>query len=421
MKSKQLFTWTSFLLLALVMGSCQTAKKNDKSVTMDSTNVLPQGSYGNDLEFLAKHGIHALELKDPESSAKILIIPDWQGRVLTSTAGGDQGHSFGWINYKLIESAKPAEHINAFGGEERLWLGPEGGPFSLYFAKGAKQEFSNWYVPKPLDTAPFEIEDRTFTSVLFTHSFELENYSGTNLKIKVDRNVEILSRNSISEMLGLMVPDSVKGVAYRSKNTLTNSGTTAWTKKNGLVSIWMLSMMVCSPNVTVFIPYKQGDEKSMGPVASDNYFGKVPSDRLITKDGMIYFKADGKYRSKIGLSWKRAGNFSGSYDASAHALTILWCNLPVSPSEYVNSKWGDQENPFEGDALNSYNDGPLDDGTQMGPFYEIESSSPAAALKAYESITHEQRVFHFEGNESELSIITQKVFGISIESIKKVF
>ena len=43
---------------------------------------------------------------------------------------------------------------------------------------------------------------------------------------------------------------------------------------------------------------------------------------------------------------------------------------------YVNGQWGPQEDPFAGDVINSYNDGPVEDGSIMGPFYEIETSSP---------------------------------------------
>ena len=61
--------------------------------------------------------------------------------------------------------------------------------------------------------------------------------------------------------------------------------------------------------------------------------------------------------------------------------------------EYVNSKWEIQKDPFSGDAINSYNDGPVN-GSQMGKWYEIESSSPAAALKSNESLTHYHRTIH---------------------------
>ena len=53
-------------------------------------------------------------------------------------------------------------------------------------------------------------------------------------------------------------------------------------------------------------------------------------------------------------------------------------SLPAGEREYVNSLWEIQDEPFRGDVVNSYNDGKLEDGTQLGPFYELESSSPAA-------------------------------------------
>ena len=66
---------------------------------------------------------------------------------MTSTAGGDAGLSFGWINRELIASGKMQPHMNAFGGEDRFWMGPEGGQFSIFFAKGAKFEFADWFTP----------------------------------------------------------------------------------------------------------------------------------------------------------------------------------------------------------------------------------------------------------------------------------
>ena len=53
--------------------------------------------------------------------------------------------------------------------------------------------------------------------------------------------------------------------------------------------------------------------------------------------------------------------------------------------------------------INSYNDGPTEDGGKpLGPFYELETSSPALSLNAGESGTHIQRTFHFEGKEVDL-------------------
>jgi hypothetical protein len=405
------------LVLSGLLSSCHF---NEGSNQPNLTMKPDSGTFGFDLAFM-KQFKETIVLSDSGGAAKVMIIPGWQARVMTSTANGDHGFSYGWINYNLIRSGIPAPHFNAFGGEERLWLGPEGGPFSIYFAEGADQVFDNWYVPAILDTLPFDMVEQSASMARFTRQFSLVNYTGTTMDIGLERRITLLANPEIVDAIGLDIPDSVKTVAYQSENTLINLGQQAWTGRTGKLSVWMLAMFAPSPGVTIFLPYNQGPEGQPGKIVNDDYFGKVPPDRLIVDEGMIYLKADGKFRSKIGIPPKRAMPFSGSYDAANHALTILWCKLPEGDAEYVNSKWGIQKDPFSGDAINAYNDGPVADGTQMGPFYELESSSPAAGLKPGESLLHRQRIFHFEGSEAQLSRITWKVFGIRLEEVREKF
>jgi hypothetical protein len=397
--------------------SCRTNKNSTE--IMKNYDTVP-GTYGYDLSFLNRYK-ETIVLSDSQGMAQVVIVPGWQARVMTSTANSTGGFSYGWINYKLIESAEKVEHINAYGGEERLWLGPEGGQFSIYFRKGVKQEFQNWYVPAELDTIGFNLISKSRTSANFAKQFRLVNYSGTILDIGIERTVDLLDKESIGKVLGFEIPDSVAAVAYQSENTLINRGEKAWTRETGMLSVWMLSMLTPSPGITIFIPYRVDKEIRTAKILNDDYFGKVPADRLIAENGMIYFKADGNYRSKIGIPPQRAMNFSGSYDALNKALTLLWCDLPKEKTEYVNSKWEMQKDPFSGDAINAYNDGPLEDGTQMGPFYELESSSPAANLKPGEKLVHRQRIFHFEGSEEHLSMITEVIFGITLNEVKGAF
>lgn len=399
----------SFLLL-----SCTSRPKKTEIM---ATVTTVSGTFGYDLNFLSRYK-ETLVLSDPEGKAQVVIVPGWQARVMTSTARGSNGFSFGWINYKLIESGKINKHINAYGGEERFWLGPEGGPFSIYFPPGAKQEFSNWQVPPELDTVAFDLVLANANRATFSKNFRLVNYSGNTLDVGIERSIELLDKEAMQQTLGMKIPESVHGVAYQSENVLINRGKNAWTKETGMLSVWMLSMLTPSPEVTVFIPFKQSNDAKTDPPVRDDYFGKVPANRLLVENGIIWFKADGRYRSKIGIPPTRAEKYAGSYDAQNKVLTILWCDLPEGKMEYVNSKWGEQENPFAGDAINAYNDGPVEDGTQMGPFYELESSSPAANLKPGESLTHRQRIFHFEGSEEQLSRITEKLFGIGLEEVK---
>jgi hypothetical protein len=41
----------------------------------------------------------------------------------------------------------------------------------------------------------------------------------------------------------------------------------------------------------------------------------------------------------------------------------------------------------------------LPDGSQMGPFYELETSSPAADIEPGDTLTHEHATFHFCGSK----------------------
>jgi hypothetical protein len=137
---------------------------------------------------------------------------------------------------------------------------------------------------------------------------------------------------------------------------------------------------------------------------------------------VVFLSADGKYRSKIGLNPMRTTGILGSYDSANNVLTLVQFNKPPGVKEYVNSLWKLQDNPYGGDAANAYNDGPATPGAKpMGPFFELESSSPAAALAPGESITHVRRTIHLSGPKAALDAVSRSTLGVSIEAIEGAF
>ena len=80
-----------------------------------------------------------------------------------------------------------------------------------------------------------------------------------------------------------------------------------------------------------------------------------------------------------------------------------------------------QEDPFAGDVINSYNDGPVEDGSIMGPFYEIETSSPGAELAPGASLVHTQKVIHIQGKDEQLVPIVQDFIWSRFECNKNKF
>lgn len=376
------------------------------------------GTYGYDLAFLEKHNVKVVELKSDDGKSKVMVIPAWQGRVMTTTAGGNDGDSYGWINYKLIESGEVSPQFNPVGGEERFWLGPEGGAYSWYFKKGQEQVHANWVVPSVIDTEAYDIQSQDAKSVVFTKRFTLVNASDIRFDMGVKRTVSILDRAEISEVLGSEINERLNVISYCSDNVLSNEGAAAWTEKTGMPSIWMLGLFNPTPTTTVFIPY---NKECKGKLVKDDYFGKIPSDRLVLEDGMLYFKIDGKCRTKLGLPPTSAVGYAASYDTEKSVLTILKYIGPEEDALYVNSQWGEQENPFDGDVINSYNDGPTEDGTIMGPFYEIEASSPAAKLAPGESLSHIQYTTHIQGDKELIAGLVKELFGVELEKIIGMF
>ena len=374
-------------------------------------------SFGEDVAFMREH-TEIVELSGPGGRAKVAVAPAYQGRVMTSTARGDDAEGHGFLKDEVIAADEFPRHITVYGGEDRFWMGPEGGQFSIYFEPGVPFEFEYWQTPPVIDTVPYEVVSRSADEVGFRHDAVIGNYSGTKFSIRIDRAVRLLSTSAAAARLGVETLEGIDLVAYESENRITNTGDAAWTRETGMLSIWILSMLKPTPTTTVVVPFQPGPVDELGPVVNDAYFGKVPADRLKVGDGVLYFKADGKSRGKIGLSPSRAKSAAGSYDPTRNLLTLVQYTLPEGATHYVNSMWEIQDHPFQGDVVNSYNDGPPAPGEPpLGPFYELETSSPAAALKPGESITHVHRTLHLVGPPDRLDPIAQGVLGASLEQI----
>src|SRR6185312_10858599 len=121
-------TYLLFLIAAISLSSCQN--RSGKNAAFESQ--YPKGSFGYDLDFL-KQKDSIIVLTDNDGNGQVIVSPKYQGKVFTSTASGLSGKSFGWINYKLFAQTSLDPHMNPYGGEDRLWLGPEGGIFALFF------------------------------------------------------------------------------------------------------------------------------------------------------------------------------------------------------------------------------------------------------------------------------------------------
>jgi hypothetical protein len=391
--------------------------------TLPFSSSAPGFDFAADVAFLQKYH-DAIVLSSPDGSAKAAVVPAYQGRVMTSTAEGDHGFSFGWINRDLIAAGKVQPHINAYGGEDRLWLGPEGGPFSLFFSPSAPaQSLEHWQTPRLIDTAAWSVAEKSSAAVRLTARAHLINRAGTELDLALERTVRLLDRSAVQGFLGTDLPEDARLVAFESDNVIRNAGKAAWSKATGAPSLWVLGMFQSGPRTTIVMPYRN-DISAALPVVRSDYFGPIGSDRLRTGAGAIFYSGDARSRGKIGVSPARARPVAGSWDAARGVLTLTQFDLPEDAARqpYVDSRWIDMSDPYAGDAVNAYNDGPPSPGQpQLGPFYEIESSSPAALLAPGGTLRHRHRTFHFQGDRAELNRLSHAVLGVSLDEIEGAF
>ena len=402
-----------FILFALItFASCQDKPTKDTAFESE----FPKGTFGYDLDFL-KQKDSVIVLNSKDGSGQVIVSPKYQAKVFTSTADGLNGKSFGWINYRTFDEKSLDPHMNAYGGEDRLWLGPEGGKFALFFKPGTKMVFDYWHTPVAFDFEGWKLTAHSDRQASLSKSTRVENYMGMVFNLDVVRDIKILEPADVKKLLGIDMGGKVKSVAFSTNNTIINTGVFAWDKKVGAPCLWNLDMFAPSAKTIIVVPYNTNDT---GKIATTDYFGQIPPDRVKFNNGILLFKADGKSRGKLGVPPSRAKTMAGSYDPQNNVLTITLFDMDPTGT-YLNQEWRTDRDPFYGDAVNAYNDGPLANGTQMGPFYEIESVSPAAFLKPHEALSHKHSVFHFTGDKSELNQIALKTLGISLQDIQTAF
>ncbi|MGC3978054.1 MAG: hypothetical protein QM751_07370 [Paludibacteraceae bacterium] len=372
--------------------------------------------FSSDLKFLKSHDSDLVVLSSDDEKSQVVVSAKYQGKVFTSTTNGADGESIGFVNRKAFDKAND-EHIHVYGGENRFWLGPEGGNYSVFFKKGVEQNFDNWFTPKAIDTEAWQLTDVCRSFVSLKKEARLQNAQDIILQIDLNRRVELLSDKKIEQKLGIKIGKNIRAVAYSTSNNIINKNNFEWTSDTGTVCLWMLDMFPPAADALTIVPYIDDERAETRHIAKTDYFGEIPTDRLQFHHGNLYLKTDGKYRSKIGLNKHYAKSWAGNYNPEQQLLTVIWFDINPE-ADYLNQQWGACDDVFNGDVLNAYNDGPLDDGSILGPFFELESSSPAAFLKPGESIEHQHAVFHFQGDKEELSEISRCLFNVDVSQIK---
>ena len=199
---------------------------------------------------------------------------------------------------------------------------------------------------------------------------------------------------------------AVQAVAFESENRITNAGTKAWTKDGGLVSIWILGMFKPSPDDDGRRSRSSRDRKrSAGRSSTTPTSARCPPIGSRSSDGRRSSSAATASSAARSASRPRArATCSAATTRGAAAHASCSTTGPPGAPRLRQLHVGAQKEPYGGDVVNSYNDGPPGAGQAAArrPSTSSRPRSPAAALAPGESLDHVHRTFHFVGEPAAL-------------------
>lgn len=359
-----------------------------------------------------------------DGNARALVSPRLQGRLLTVKVGAVE--STGFVNLGSIARGDTDLQFNNHGGADRFWIYPEAGQFGLYFDPGSELDRKVWKVPADLNAGGWSVTASGPGQVGMKRDLALRNYTGTEFKVRAEREVAMVPSGELPSELGFKLPPGVAFAGVSTRNQLTNTGTAAWTPEKGLIGIWILGMFQPSDSAAIIAPFRPGSDRDLGPPFNDEYFGKVSADapeRIKVLKNVVVLKADARRVGKLGVSQQRTTGLGGSIDFKRGLLTIVKFDVPQVPERYGNSTWvKNQPEPFRGDAFQTYNHGPPDlksNQVAEAPFYELESTSPVRPLAPGETITHRHVTYHFQGDLDALEAIARQTLAVELTSVRE--
>ncbi len=358
-------------------------------------------------------------LEGTRKGKKVVVSPSLVGRVMGTSLRGDSGTILGWINQAAIERGPVDPVFNNYGGEERFWFAPESGQFGLNL-RGHLTGWENYEVPEAFTKQPFKALRSEGGSIVMNSLMRFKNAPGTSFALEVTRTIRVLDACPYALEHG----DQIDCVAFESDNLVQNVDSKPIRRETGAPAMFCLTQFLEHPRLVAIAPFRKGPVEELGPPLRDSFKdfctntnGIMPPHRWRMLDGVAFFKADGKVRTKVGIGRPRATTRLGSLDLDSNELIIM--DYDFYPElDYAAGYWRVMENPYDGDVASVSIQG-YEQGGLLGESYELENLSPALFLHPGEYFVHRNRVFHLFGPQQVIDQICQKYLGASRQALEE--
>jgi hypothetical protein len=400
------------------------------NATMVNESLKLPRHLGEILHLLEQTGSEPVVLRGIDRQKWVVVCPKLVGRVMCMSFAGAEGETRGFINRAQLQRgfcchSKGAGqgNWNNFGGIERIWFTPEGGPFGFSFPPRETQDLKNYMIPAAMQEQPYRIVESSEDnkSVTFSAPIAMSNYQGHEVKLSIRRQITVLDECPFAAGLG----QGIRYVGFESKTWATNAGERRLTRDTTPLGLWTLGIYQSGPHTVVLLPYRQGPEAELGPPVSTEYLrsflvqGSLPAGQWATEDGCVVIRADGKAQSKLEMRRRRALGRLASLDLDTLSIDIV--DFPIYPERpYPASCFLPYEgDPLDGGVLSSYMNEGEPGSVERPAIHELEVCSPLLELAPGEQFCHTSRVYQLQGNEAAIDQICQRFFNTSLKELKE--
>ncbi len=376
------------------------------------------------LALLESTGNEALVLRGDDRDKLVVVAPSLMGRVMAAGFEGECGETDAFIFEQQIRDGFSHEGKgtwNNFGGAERVWFGPDGGPFGTFFPPGKAQTYQHMRFQPALNRAEYRTVERGSSGkrAVLGANIELTNYNGHRFLLEVRREVKVL------ESCPFVVDpeDQIDCVGFQSTTTVKNVQAEPITRRTGPVTIWTVGQFDCRDHSVVMIPIRKGPASKLGEPVCMEYTkhvtpgGVVPGRFMSVGEECVLIGANGRAQIKLDVWRRRCLGRLGAIDLERNRMTIV--DFDFQPHmDYAATYWL----PYDGDP---YDGAPISvmvvagDAQNTGalPFHELESVSPALFLGPNESFGHVNRTVHLRGDREALGKVCRRHFHADLETL----
>lgn len=320
-----------------------------------------------------------------ENNNSIIITPTLGGRIIGACI---DDKNLLWVNPDLSSDWN--------SGGQRSWYAPEWGPKSIY----AKGDETTWSVPEVMDPGTYKIINHIPNkTVEMKNDFNVLTTDNTQYHFSMNRRITLLNNDCDHSPY---IPQE-KTLLVEFEHRLENRGKTAINKEIGLWSILQVN-----PPGKIIVPLKNTYNYNF---FCDNYYEKIPEERIRKENNFAIVYVDGARRYKLGFPPDKVLGkiaYVSKFNDDRYYFILKSFDIPEN-AVYVDKPYKDKR--ADGDVIQIYNHS---EGGDMA-FSELEIHAPAPFLLPGESQSFKIYMLFMIGTKEEIIDVLEKLLDSKIE------